>query len=101
MDFRHAHHNLDFEIQNSKPHPTTERLEATTSSTMSEPADLSPQVGTTAQAPVEQSNAPIILQTVEHHHFNSLAEVSADLKSLSPKERFEIVNHVAPFDSGA
>jgi hypothetical protein len=35
------------------------------------------------------------LQTVEHHHFSSLAEVSAYLKILSPKERFRIVNKQA------
>jgi hypothetical protein len=62
---------------------------------MSEPADLTPQKGTPAQEPVEQSNALIILQTVEHHHFSSLAEVSAYLKILSPKERFQIVNEQA------
>jgi hypothetical protein len=62
---------------------------------MSEPAGLTPEEGTPAQASVEQSNALTILQTVEHHHFSSLAEVSAYLKSLSPKERFEIVNEQA------
>ena len=62
---------------------------------MSKPADLTPEEGTPAGAPVEQSNALIILQTVEHRHFSSLAEVSAYLKSLSPKERFEIVNEQA------
>ena len=51
--------------------------------------------GTSAQAPVGQSNALITLQTVEHRHFSSLAEVSAYLKSLSPKKRFEIVNEQA------
>lgn len=69
--------------------------EAITSSTMSKPADLTPQKGTPAQAPVKQSNALIILQTVKHHHFSSLAKVSAYFKILSPKERFRIVNKQA------
>lgn len=51
--------------------------------------------GTSAQAPVEQSNALMILQTVQHQYFSSLAEASAYLKSLSPEERFEVVNEQA------
>jgi len=47
----------------------------------------------TASLPERQpSNALAILQTVQNRRFSSLAETSAYLKSLSPEERFEIVN---------
>lgn len=62
---------------------------------MSRPADLTPEEGASARARVDQSNALIILQTVENRHFSSLASASAYLKSLSPEERFEIVNEQA------
>jgi hypothetical protein len=56
---------------------------------------ISPEEGASARARVDQSNALIILQTVENRHFSSLASASAYLKSLSPEERFEIVNEQA------
>jgi hypothetical protein len=47
----------------------------------------------TASLPERQPfNALAILQTVQNRRFSSLAETSAYLKSLSPEERFEIVN---------
>jgi hypothetical protein len=50
----------------------------------------------TASLPERQpSNALAILQTVQNRRFSSLAETSAYLKSLSPEERFEIVNDQA------
>jgi hypothetical protein len=51
--------------------------------------------GMSAPPLVEQSSALTILQTVEHRHFSSLAEASAYLKSLSSKERFEVVSQQA------
>lgn len=40
----------------------------------------------------QPSSALAILQTVQNRRFSSLAETSVYLKSLSPEERFEIVN---------
>src|SRR5277367_4726204 len=62
---------------------------------MSASTNLPPERGTQARASVEQSNALTILQTVENRRFSSLAEASAYLKSLSPKERFEVVSQQA------
>src|SRR2546423_8594454 len=62
---------------------------------MSASINLPPEGGPQAQAPVEQSNALTILQTIKHRRFSSLVEASAYLKSLSPKERFEVVTQQA------
>jgi hypothetical protein len=51
--------------------------------------------GMSAPPLVEQSSALTILQTIERRRFSSLAEASAYLKSLSPKERFEVVSEQA------
>ena len=50
---------------------------------------------TPAPQPGEQSIALTILRTIEQHRFDSLLEASSYLKSLSPEDRFEVVNRQA------
>jgi hypothetical protein len=56
-----------------------------------------PLLGGSAAAPQlsEQSIALTILQTVKNYQFDSLAEASTYLKSLSPEDRFDVVNEQA------
>jgi hypothetical protein len=64
----------------------------TRSLTMSTSTNLLLESGTPAG---EQPPALAILQTVQNHQFNSLAEASTYLQSLGPEDRFEVVNSQA------